>query len=520
MHRLLERIGGKVKGYLKCEEASIFIFNPQREELYFEIVTGEKGKILKEIVLKKGEGIAGWIVENREPLIINDCNADPRFAAQIDRQAQFQTRSIAGAPVLMGETILGVIEAINKTNEFFTKEDLHILGAIARFIAIPLQNAILFRSILRESREKEDLIKLGKIIASSFDYNDIFANFLKIISDVFPPASVHVYIKESDTLHDLLKGSSTLHPSLEQTIPFTGGERLRIPLETVNSRVGHLEFVGRNRLPESAVSLLRGLASFLAIAVEKTAMNQQVIEKEKMARELQIARDIQQSFLQKSGSCFEGMDIDFRLIASSAVGGDYYEVLQLPGQKILIGMNDVSGHGVPASLVMSIFRSNFVYQVKKGAGLHETMNHINDLLVETTDSNLFVTSFTGIINLQQMQITYINAGHPSPMILRPGDTKELKANSMVIGIMGGIDLEPQVIEIEQGDILVLFTDGLLEAENPNEEMFGPERLAELILSHRNSTAAQLTDLIIEELRRFTGGEQFSDDVTLMIVKIL
>lgn len=505
---------------MSCEEASIFIFNPLKEELYFEIVTGEKEQILKEIVLKKGEGIAGWIADNRESLIINDCASDTRFASQIDRQAQFQTRSIAGVPVWMGESILGVIEAINKTDDLFTDEDLHILEAIARFIAIPLQNAILFRTILQESREKEDLIKLGKIIASSFDYNDIFANFLQIISDVFPPASVHVYIKASDTLHDLLEGSSEIHPSLDRTIPYAGGERLRIPLETVKSRVGHLEFVGRNAIPERAASLLRGLASFLAIAVEKTAMNQEVIEKEKMARELQIARDIQQSFLQKPGCRYEGMDIDFRLIASSAVGGDYYEVMQLPGRKILIGMHDVSGHGVPASLVMAIFRSNYVYQVKKDSGLQELLNHVNDLLVETTDSNLFVTSFTGVIDLQQMQIQYVNAGHPSPLILRRGTTKELGANSMVIGMMGGIDLEPQVMEIEHGDILVLFTDGLLEAENPVEEMFGSQRLAEFITSHKDSSAAQLTDLVLEELRRFTENEQFLDDVTLMIVKIL
>jgi len=519
LHKLLNRIAETIRKHLHCEEASIFIYNPQKEELSFEIATGEKGDSLKKITLNKGEGIAGWIIAHNQPLIINDCATDPRFAAQIDRQVQFRTRSILGMPVSMGETQLGVLEAINKQKGVFTPRDRALLFTIARLVAIPLQNAILFKSILQESREKEQLIRLGKKISSSFAFNDMFSTFSHLIRDMIPAATIKVFVKSQGLIYDLLSGSAHPYPEHGQTIPYHPGQRLRVPLDTLDRSVGFLELTGSHSIPDASVPLLQGCASFLAIAIEKQEMYRQSIEREKLARELEIARTIQQSFLQAQGLIINGLEIDYRLISSSAVGGDYYEVMELPDRKILVSMNDVSGHGIPASLVMSIFRANFIYHIRENPDLSGLLSHLNNILAETTDSSLYVTSFTGLIDRAAGEFTYINAGHPAALLIRDGSASELASNSMVIGIMAGVEFSKDTVAIHPGDLLVLFTDGLVEAENDREEMFGPTRLAEFICAQGDAPASDLTQRILDELRRFTGKEAFADDVTLMLVRV-
>ena len=111
---LLNTIAEKIKTYLNCEESSIFLFNPRKEELYFEIATGNKEEELKKIILKKGEGIAGWIAERKECVVINNCAEDPRFEKTVDKKTSFVTNSILGVPVISGDTLIGVVEAINK----------------------------------------------------------------------------------------------------------------------------------------------------------------------------------------------------------------------------------------------------------------------------------------------------------------------------------------------------------------------------------------------------------------------
>jgi GAF domain-containing protein len=149
---LLEKITAGIRGHLACEEASIFIYDEEKEELAFETATGAQAEQLKRIVLKKGQGIAGWIAAERRGVIIDDCASDPRHAALADLKTRFRTRSLLGVPVLSGGRLLGVLEAVNKKRGKFSRPDLRLLGDIAAFLAIPLQNAVLIRQMLERKK--------------------------------------------------------------------------------------------------------------------------------------------------------------------------------------------------------------------------------------------------------------------------------------------------------------------------------------------------------------------------------
>ena len=335
--------------------------------------------------------MAGWIAEQCRGVISNDCGHDSRFMAAIDRKTHFQTRSLLGAPVLMEDNILGVLEAVNKKTGDFSAADLQLLEQIAAYLAIPLQNAVLIR---------------------------------------------------------------------------------------------------------------------------------QMLEKEKMEKELQIARAIQQSFLLQQPQNFPGLDIAFLNIPSSKVGGDYYEIIPLNDREIIFSINDVSGHGVPASLLMAIFRSNFVFQLRHGGDISATISHLNRLIAETTEPNLFVTSFTAKLDCETGILTYINAGHPPPLVVRGMELLPLDVGGMVVGMFADVEYPVAHFAMRPGDVLIFYTDGVIEAENEKEEEYSLARLGAAVTERRDLPAAAMQAALIEDLRNFCLRPDFSDDITLMVVKYL
>jgi sigma-B regulation protein RsbU (phosphoserine phosphatase) len=267
------------------------------------------------------------------------------------------------------------------------------------------------------------------------------------------------------------------------------------------------------------VSLIRGLAAFVAILIEKSEMQARMIEKEKIEKELQIARQIQQSFLPNESAPLKGLDSAYINIPSSEVGGDYYDIVSLNDNEIIFTINDVSGHGIPASLLMSIFSTNFIYRVKKERDMVTTISHLNNLIAETTDANLFVTSFTCWLDLQKMLLSYVNAGHNSPVILRGDEIIKLEEGSVPVGLFPEIAYKVDEIEVKPGDFLVLYTDGIVEAENPEGEQYSLDRLTGFLKSNREHEAEVIKEALVTELQGFTNRNSFDDDVTFILVKI-
>jgi GAF domain-containing protein len=387
---LLGKITSGIKAYMGSEEASIFIYDPEKEELTFETATGEKEQELKQITLKKGQGVAGWIAEQRQGVIINDCQRDPRYTAMVDQKTLFHTRSLLGVPVQMEGRVLGVLEAVNKKRGKFSSDDLRVLEKMAGFLAIPLHNAVLFRAITRQTLAKERLIELGKKISASADIRGILTALKEIICAELQPLAACVYVSSENREYDLLANSSRETEATECQGTVIGRVGGRFPLRAEGAVLGYLDIRSEKQIPEESAALFRGLAAFMAISIEKYRLYRQMLEKEKMEKELQVARTIQQSFLLQQPQEFPGLDIAFKNIPSSKVGGDYYEIIAPNDREIIFSVNDVSGHGVPASLLMAIFRSNFVFQLRRSGDIAAAIGYLNRLIAETTEPNSYL----------------------------------------------------------------------------------------------------------------------------------
>lgn len=537
LNSLLNKIAGKIRKYLNCEQASIFLYDELKDELYFEIATGDKQEELKQIVFKKGEGVVGWVAENQQPLIIHDCSSDPRFSAKTDLKTNFTTRSILGVPVRYDNKPLGVLEAINKIDGKFNHEDRETLEAMARLVPIPLQNAVLFKKVKQETREKDRLLELAKSISYSSNQDEVFRRLKEIICDIVAPLEINVlvYPHETQTQSPQRPQSSRAKSHLYRLLTNTRDEA-EAPAEPINDTIideftavfplksqgrslGTLELKLAKKIPDEVSSLIRGLAAFTAILVEKLEMQALMIEQKKLEKELEIAREIQQYFLPGECRGLKGLDVACVNIPSSQLGGDYYDIIPFNDNETVFTINDTSGHGIPASLLMSAFRANFVYSIKKDKNMVEVISNLNKLIVETTEPNHYVTSFTCRLDRENMKLSYVNAGHNAPFILRGEKMIKLENRVFAVGLFPDVPYEAVEIDVRPGDLLVLYTDGIVEAENPAGMEYSLDRLLDFVTTHREKGAEKIKEMFIGELKEFIGKNHFEDDVTFILIKI-
>jgi sigma-B regulation protein RsbU (phosphoserine phosphatase) len=249
-------------------------------------------------------------------------------------------------------------------------------------------------------------------------------------------------------------------------------------------------------------------------------------EIERKNTELAIAAEIQQSFLPDTIAQIEGYEIAARSVMAKEVGGDFFDVIPLevvPIGKGQLGVMiaDVSGKGIPAALFMAL--SRIVVRVNAtwyGRRPEAAIRDANTIIANDSKSGMFVTLFYGFLDSDNRTLTYVNAGHNPPLHFRAADgtLEELAATGIAMGVIDDAEYSQVNVQMVPGDVLVLYTDGITEAENTALEMFGVERLEKIILASHQVSANDLSQEILDAVKAFTGDHPQSDDITLMVIR--
>ena len=217
---------------------------------------------------------------------------------------------------------------------------------------------------------------------------------------------------------------------------------------------------------------------------------------------------------------YKSFDISAVNISSKQVGGDYYDIIELDKDDCVVAIADVSGKGVPASLLMANMQAFLQVICRQNTPLDEATGLINDLISSNTSDGRFITFFWGILNDITKTFNYVNAGHNPPLLIRNGTITKLEIGGMILGVMKTmIPYKSESIQLQTGDVLVMFTDGISEAMNRRGEEFSDERLEKLSLAVVNENADSILKKIQCEVQNFTDGANQSDDITLVIVKV-
>jgi serine phosphatase RsbU (regulator of sigma subunit)/ketosteroid isomerase-like protein len=249
------------------------------------------------------------------------------------------------------------------------------------------------------------------------------------------------------------------------------------------------------------------------------ALALEIREREHVEQELRVARTIQQASLPKEVPTLEGWQIDPYFQPAREVGGDFYEFFELDDSRLALVVGDATGKGVPAALVMTATCA-FLGGVAtaSGASPGEVLARVNEAVLARIPPNMFVTCFYAILNPKSGHLIYANAGHNLPCCRREDGASELKSRGMPLGLMPGMTYEEKETILGPREGVLFYTDGLIEAHNPQGDMFGTPRLRSL-LSAYSEGATSLSATLLEELERFTGeGWDQEDDVTLLTLE--
>lgn len=243
-----------------------------------------------------------------------------------------------------------------------------------------------------------------------------------------------------------------------------------------------------------------------------------VVERERL--EMEIAQDIQRNFLPEAAPSASGFDVYAINVPAKEVGGDFYDYIDLGDGRHALVIADVSGKGVPGAIYMALTCTVLRAASRSADGPAQAVAEANRIIAERSASGMFVTLFLAAIEPRTRTLTYVNAGHNPPLLLRGGSFIELSSDGVALGVLDDIQPKEETVVLERGDILLLYTDGVTEATGPLDQQYGEERLRAALLDHRNATAADMVGSIRADVLAFSRGEAQFDDITLMVVKVM
>src|SRR5947208_4572612 len=276
-----------------------------------------------------------------------------------------------------------------------------------------------------------------------------------------------------------------------------------------------------NRFTGDHLKLLTTLASVAAIRVENARLTEEQIERERLEREQQVASEIQQRFLPSKAPQVTGYELQGISFPCYEIGGDYYDFIERENGNLLVALGDVSGKGTAAALLMSSLHAAVHAQADANDSIVKTIAAVNRYLVESIPPNRFVTLFYAELDPKNGALAFLNAGHNPPLIVHAGGTMEqLASGGLPLGILADADFREGRTKLYPGDVLVIYSDGVSEAVNPNGEEFGATRLYEVVARNLDTSASGIRDRIESALTKFCQGTPAADDITLVIVKRL
>jgi sigma-B regulation protein RsbU (phosphoserine phosphatase) len=270
--------------------------------------------------------------------------------------------------------------------------------------------------------------------------------------------------------------------------------------------------------PEDA-ELLEFFASSAAVSIEKALLHRQVLDKQRIEDQLNVAREVQAGLLPGAPPVLAGYDIAAVALPTWAIGGDYYDYVPLGEGRVGLVIADVSGKGIPAALIMATFRAALRTEVRRHRDLRAVAEQLNAVVLESGDNRHFVTAVCGVLDGASGRLTYVNCGHNPPLLLRAsGGAESLPAGGPALGLFAAGAFESGTADLEPGDRLVLYTDGVVEPTDGRDREFGTDRLAAAVREAAGRPAAEALRSVIEATRAFAGRDDYDDDFTLVVVQ--
>jgi sigma-B regulation protein RsbU (phosphoserine phosphatase) len=514
---------------------------------------GRQGEAVSDLTVDRGVGVMGTVVEKGKPLILNRPEEIQRYADRIDRRFGLEKRCCVSVPLLRGGVVIGALEAVNKEEGAFTGADVEMLTDLAEQVAIALDNARLYERVRREVREKELLYEVGQRISSSLDLEEVLDLILDCLGEVVAFAAGGIYVVDPDMREIASLATAGYDPGMEERVQLKFGDgivgwvakngkpavvddvsedsryisaraetssEIVVPLFADDRIIGviNLESDEVGAFTSDDLELIKAFGSQAAVSLERAKLHTQILERRKLVDELEVARQIQRTFLPDVIPDIIGYELSAINIPSEAVGGDYYDIIPISEGQWGITIADVFGKGVPAALVMASYRASLLAEIRNNYMINAILRKVNRLIWESVEPERCVTACYGVLDAESGIFTYSNAGHLHPIIIGEKGIRRLDKGGILLGAIEDAQYREERVYLEPGDVVLFFTDGLTEAEDVRGEAFGEERLIETARGLVGRPGSEVVASIHQAVWDFSAGH-LGDDFTLLVIKV-
>ena len=483
----------------------------------------------------------------------------------------------ASVPIRAHDRVIGILNVASPAVHRFGEDDLQLMTAVGNQIGLAVERAHLF-DLTRTRRmvEQEALLKLSNALIASYELQDIVDQVVHIVSEVLAADACALMLSASDDqsidfratvgwdLSDYAEqrprfgrhgpaglayhtGEPVHSPDIEADPRFENAEPYRkamfrsvlaVPVAHSGQVIGALvvNTRGPRHFDDDDIRLMQLMANQAAIAIETARLGERALAEQQLRKELELARDIQTSFLPRQLPRIAGWEFGAYYATAREVGGDFYDFIPIrdPAQRpaglegsFLEGCNllglviaDVSDKGVPAALFMALCRTLVRAVTIGGRSPKDAIQRVNELILSDSHTDQFITLFYGALDPERASLRFVNAGHNWPLIVRAesGEIFSLHAPGTALGILKSVPLTEAEMFFGPGDVLLLYTDGLTDALNEDTDEFGTERLAQFLIDNRHLGAEDLVKGIVAAVNDFIGTREAFDDMTIVVVK--
>ena len=549
LETLLNRTSELVRAVIDYRIFAILLLNDRTHDLRMRFQIGHSPETVR-IRVPMGRGVIGQVALTRQSILLNDVSTSDIYVA-----ANPEVRSELAVPLIAKNRLIGVMDIESEQANYFQSEHLHLLTLTASRIAQAIENARLYSRVSRQAQtlsvlneiaveltsilELDPLLeRMGQLLRRLIDYQmftimllDEKGEFLVTryawrfgythaprrriaISSGLVGAAVREWrhVNVPDVRKDPRYLEMNPETRSELIIPLFYKGRVLGVLDLEHTRTGFFN--------EEHERMLTTLAAQVAISIENARLYQAVRRQERqLERDIAMAREVQLRLLPPSAPEHPHAEMAVRFLPARTIGGDLYDFIDYGPNRTAIVLGDVSGKAAPAALfaalVSGIMRSAAAQQPDPA----QMLATLNDAIQERKLDSQYVTLLFALWNDENRTLQVANSGAVQPVLCRQGQSITVKAEGFPLGMFADVSYEEYYLAAEPGDAIVFVSDGILDAENAQGEMYGDERLAGLLCASRGLPAAEIADVILADVARFQGAHDRFDDETIIVLRV-
>jgi sigma-B regulation protein RsbU (phosphoserine phosphatase) len=568
LNTLMHRVADLVRAVIDYRIFAILLLNDRTNELWMRFQTGHTPEV-ERMRIKLGRGISGQAALQRRSILIEDVRTPTGF---IDNyiDANPGVRSELAVPLIIKNKVIGVIDIQSESPAFFTHEHQRLLELVASRMATSVENARLYTRVARQAQTLTVLNEISREITSILDLDDLLERIGQLLKRVidFQMFTILLWNERTEQFEHRFSTRYGERVTRERNVPLNHGligtaaaqrspilatdvrkdpryvaenpetrSELSVPLIYKGNVIGviDLEHTRVNYYNEDHQRTLTTLAAQVAVSIANARLYQRIHEEEqRMERDLEMARQVQLRLLPAAPPQPQHAEIATRFLPARSIGGDIYDFLDYstpdrPG-RIAIAVGDVSGKAAPAALYAALVSGVLRSLAPQCLPPADLLAALNEKLQERKLDAQYVTMIIALWDDTDRTLRIANAGSVQPLFVSSDkadltyaiDVRTINVEGFPLGLFPGVAYEEHLLKTNPGDLIVFFSDGIVDAENIHGEMYGTDRLCTLL--QRHPTASQTVDdalaAILEAVTIFQAGAEHFDDETVVALRVL